>query len=298
MIFSQPSHAGEPMLSDAFLNRLDLLALRMKHPASGGSGGLRRSKALGSSVEFSDFREYAAGDDIRRLDWNAYARFDRLFLKLFMEEQEQRVNIIVDGSASMDFGEPSKWESATKLAEMLCYLSLCGGDRVMLYVINGPNIVSSRPLSGRQSYPAASEFLARITPSGQSELALPSLSLPQGRGLSVLISDMLYEAGYERPLQSLLYRKQEISILQLWSHEEWEPTLDDTVELVDSETNQTHVVTTNFDLLKRYRQTAAAYLAELQQYCRSHAITHAFMMPEPNFEDQLLRELSQLGLIG
>ena len=93
------------MLSDSFLKRLDALALRMRHPAAGGSGGLRRSRALGSSVEFSDFREYAAGDDIRRVDWNAYARFDTLFLKLFMEEQEQRVHLIVDGSASMDFGK-------------------------------------------------------------------------------------------------------------------------------------------------------------------------------------------------
>ena len=80
------------MLSDSFLKRLDALALRMRHPAAGSSGGLRRSRALGSSVEFSDFREYAAGDDIRRVDWNAYARFDKLFLKLFMEEQEQRVH--------------------------------------------------------------------------------------------------------------------------------------------------------------------------------------------------------------
>ena len=105
------------MLSEAFLQRLDALQLAMRAPARGGAGGLRRSRALGSSVEFSDFREYAPGDDLRRVDWNAYARFDRLFLKLFMEEQETTVHILLDCSASMDFGEPSKWEMAQGLAQ-------------------------------------------------------------------------------------------------------------------------------------------------------------------------------------
>ena len=88
------------MLSEAFLQRLDALRLVLPSPAQGGAGGLRRSKALGTSVEFSDFREYAPGDDLRRVDWNAYARFDRLFLKLFMEEQETQVNILVDAGAT------------------------------------------------------------------------------------------------------------------------------------------------------------------------------------------------------
>ena len=117
----------------------------MRHPAAGGSGGLRRSRALGSSVEFSDFREYAAGDDIRRVDWNAYARFDKLFLKLFMEEQEQRVHLIVDASASMDFG---KWKPACQLAQTLGYLCLCGGDSVTVYTLGGGGRAAYAPAPG------------------------------------------------------------------------------------------------------------------------------------------------------
>ena len=89
------------MLSDAFLARLDTLQLAVKGRASGGAGGTRRSRQTGSSAEFSDYREYIPGDDIRRIDWNAMARFDRIFLKLFMEEQESAVTVLLDGSASM-----------------------------------------------------------------------------------------------------------------------------------------------------------------------------------------------------
>lgn len=277
---------------------MDLLALRMKHPASGGSGGLRRSKALGSSVEFSDFREYTAGDDIRRLDWNAYARFDKLFLKLFMEEQEQRVNIIMDASASMAFGEPTKWDAAIMLAETLCYLSLCGGDRVTVYALQGDQTLTSRPLNGRQSYPTATEFLSRITPSGETTLNLPTIALPKGRGMTVLISDMLCDSGYERALKSLLFRKQEASVVQVWSKEEWEPTLDDTVELVDSESGGTHIINPSYDLIRRYRKTATNYINDLRDYCRTNGIAHSFILPEEHFEEQMIRQLSQVGLIG
>ena len=114
------------MLTDAFLCRLDTLALAMRGRAQGGAGGSRRSRQTGSSAEFSDYREYIPGDDIRRLDWNAYARFDKLFLKLFMEEQESQVTILLDASASME----AKWASARSAAEAVGYLALTGGDRL------------------------------------------------------------------------------------------------------------------------------------------------------------------------
>ena len=101
------------MLTDAFLSRLDALVLAMRGKAQGGAGGTRRSRQTGSSAEFSDYREYIPGDDIRRLDWNALARFDKLFVKLFMEEQESAVTVLLDGSASM----AEKWDTARMAAE-------------------------------------------------------------------------------------------------------------------------------------------------------------------------------------
>ena len=284
------------MLSDAFLRRLDTLALRMRHPASGGSGGLRRSKALGSSVEFSDFREYALGDDVRRIDWNAYARFERLFLKLFMEEQEQRVHLLLDVSASMGF---EKWEAARQLVQMLGYLCLCGGDRVTAYAL-GRDGAHTRPLQGRQSYPELSDFLEGLIPNGQTRLGdcVGKIRLPQGRGVTILVSDLLSEDGYDRALTSLLYRKQEVSVVQLLAQTEWEPQLEDVVELCDSETDEKLILSADYDTLKRYRETAQAYVHSAHDFCLSHGVTHVFLIPQAPFEEQMLRELSRSGLIA
>lgn len=288
------------MLSDSFLRRLDALNLKMKSPAGGGSGGLRRSKALGSSVEFSDFREYVHGDDLRRLDWNAYARFDRLFLKLFMEEQEQKVHLVADMSASMGFGDPVKADCARQLLEALCYLALSGSDSVTLYALVNGEEKHTRQLHGRHSYPQAVEFLEGLKPEGRTSLndQLPRLPMAQGRGVTVLVSDMLLEDGYERGIQSLLYRKQEISLLQLWSQEEWEPTLEDMTELKDSETGEKLTLKAGYDLLKRYRESAQSYISGVRDFCLKHGVLNGFTIPEADFEQQMLHDLSRLGLIG
>lgn len=286
------------MLSDQFLSRLDALNLRMKQPAGGGSGGLRRSKALGSSVEFSDFREYVHGDDLRRVDWNAYARFDRLFLKLFMEEQEQRVHLIVDDSASM--AEPTRWECAKKLLETISYLALSGSDTVTLYALSDNSERHTRPLSGRFSYPQAVDFLEGLHPSGITSFnrQLPLLPLSQGRGVTVAVSDLLLEDGYDRGLQSLLYRKQESCLVHLLSREEWEPTLEETTELWDSETGERLTLDASYELLKRYREKVTGYVKEVEKFCLRYGVTHSFLIPQDDCEAQLLRELSRIGLIG
>lgn len=287
------------MLDEKFLERLDAMRLRMRHPTSGGVGGLRKSKALGSSVEFSDFREYAHGDDIRRLDWNAYARFDKLFLKQFMEEQEAHVHLVVDASASMAFGEPSKWETAVKLAQVLSYLALIGNDKVTVHALQGEVVSHTQPLMGRQGYVKASAFLQALQPKGKTHLAaaMPRLSMPSGRGVSVVLSDFLSPGGYETALQSLRYRKQEVSCLQILSRQELAPELEDAVELVDSETGERMEVLASYDVLKRYRKSTADFLEELQRYCHQNSMNYAFMPTEADLEKTLLRDLSRVGLL-
>ena len=138
------------MLSDAFLSRLDTLMLAMKGRASGGAGGARRSRQTGSSAEFSDYREYIPGDDIRRIDWNAMARFDKIFLKLFMEEQESAVTVLLDGSGSM----AEKWTAARRAAEAVGYLALTGGDRLRVIFLQGGDPAPSAG-AGARSAPRA-----------------------------------------------------------------------------------------------------------------------------------------------
>ena len=287
------------MLDDQFLERLDAMRLRMRHPAAGGGGGLRRSKALGSSVEFSDFREYTHGDDIRRLDWNAYARFDKLFLKQFMEEQEASIHIIVDASASMAFGEPTKWETTVNLAQILCYLALVGNDRVTLCALHGRDCSSTHPLMGRQGYVKAADFLKKIAPKGKTDLAAAVASLPlsQGRGMAILMSDFLNLGGYEGALQSLRYRKQEVSALQLLCREELEPSMEDAVQLVDSETGATMEIMASYDVLRRYRRTVKDFLEGMRRFCSRQSIDYAVLRTEDHLENTILRELFRVGLL-
>ena len=208
------------MLSDAFLSRLDTLQLAMKGRASGGAGGTRRSRQTGSSAEFSDYREYIPGDDIRRIDWNAMARFDKIFLKLFMEEQESAVTVLLDGSGSM--GE--KWETARQAAEAVSYLALTGGDRLRVICLQEGGNRMSPQLSGRQAYARLEQFLDTCPPGGAGRLT-ETVMRTEGlrRGLCFLISDCYEEGGIGTALDSLRYRGQECAVIQPLSAFELDP---------------------------------------------------------------------------
>lgn len=284
------------MLNEAFLQKLDALRLTMRAPARGGAGGLRRSRALGTSVEFSDFREYAPGDDLRRVDWNAYARFDRLFLKLFMEEQETQLNILLDASASM--AERGKWEMARDLAQLLAYLALRGGDRVTVWALSG-DISRSPLLSGRPGILRAAEFLETLRPAGELSLCKTVPRVPlTGRGMSVLITDLMSPDGYETALQSLLYRRQETTLLHVLSPWEMSPELDGMVRLVDSETGENRELMITGSLLADYQKALDALLRGAEAFCRGRDMQYLRLLSDMDMEKEALRALAASGLIG
>ncbi len=153
-----------------FLQKLERLTLPGTKLIQGGTGGRRRSKAKGSSIEFSDFREYTPGDDYRAIDWHAYARFERLFIKLFMEEREANITIFLDTSASMDYGQPSKGVLAKKLAAVFAYIALANYDRVGIAALND-GISDRYPyFSGKPGFFKALEFIDRLPFSGRTSL--------------------------------------------------------------------------------------------------------------------------------
>ena len=285
------------MLSEGFLRLLDALRLTLRAPAQGGAGGLRRSKALGTSVEFSDFREYAPGDDPRRLDWNAYARFDRLFLKLFMEEQETQVNILLDASASM--AERGKWEMAQGLAQLFGYLALRGGDRVTLYALGGDGRYTPS-LSGRADYMRAVRFLEDIRPAGELRLCRDVQRLPvkAGRGITLLITDLMSPDGYEKALQSLQYRKQEVTLLHVLSPWEMEPELEGMVRLIDSETGENRELLISGDLMKAYHAALEGLLKGAETFCHDREMGYIRLLSDMDIEVEALRALSRVGIVG
>lgn len=288
------------LLSDTVIRRLDAFQLAMQAHAHGGAGGLRRAKALGSSVEFSDFRDYAPGDDLRRVDWNAYARFDRLFLKLFLDEQETTLRILVDASASMRYGEADKWLTAQRLAAALAYVSLSRYDRVVLAALSGGEVRQSETLGGRAAFPRVEAFLEGITPDGATQLdeSLSKVRITAGRGVCVLLSDLLSENGWTLGAKQLQYRKQEVSVVQVLSPEELEPDLMGALRLLDSEDGPACEVQISPEALKRYQETLAAFLDEQRQFCHGRGMGYALVRSDMDLEKDALQALTAASILS
>ncbi len=289
-----------PLLDDRILRKLDAFVLAMREQARGETGGLRSSRAMGSSVEFSDFRVYAPGDDLRRVDWNAYARFDKLFLKLFLDEQETTLRVLLDASASMRHGQPDKWELAIRIAAALSYLALTRYDRVMVAIMKGETTQVSRRFSGRRTFPEVEAFLTDIAPSGETRLneALERVPITAGRGVCVLLSDLLTGEGWTRGVSSLLYKRQELSVLHILSPQELHPDMTGAVRLLDAEGGPTCDVQLSSDALKRYQETLKSFLQEQRRFCHGRDFPYLLLNTEMDFERDALKTLTQGGLLA
>ena len=283
------------MLSDAFLARLDTLQLAVRGRASGGAGGLRSSRQTGSSAEFSDYREYIPGDDIRRIDWNAMARFDKIFLKLFMEEQESAVTILLDGSGSM----AEKWAAARQAAEAVGYLALTGGDRLRVICLgaqrdaqgDGPFV--SPQLSGRQAYARLVQFLDTCVPQGPGRLT-EAVARIEGlrKGLCFLITDGYEEGGIGTALDSLRYRGQECAVIQVLSAFELDPALDGALRLTDPEGGDPVDLLADREALEAYRKALEGFLRETQEACFRREAPYALLDGGKPFEEIFIPLLS------
>lgn len=282
------------MLSDAFLARLDTLQLAMRGRASGGAGGTRRSRQTGSSAEFSDYREYIPGDDIRRIDWNAMARFDKIFLKLFMEEQESVATVLLDGSASM----AEKWETARRAAEAVGYLALTGGDRLRVICLQEAGNRMSPQLSGRQAYARLEQFLDTCVPQGGGTLT-EKVMCTEGlrKGLCFLISDCYEEDGIGTALDSLRYREQECAVIHTMSAFELDPALDGALKLTDSENGYAVNLLADREALESYRLALEKFLEDVRECCFRRETPYALLDAGRDFEEEWIPLVSGAGMI-
>ena len=283
------------MLTDSFLSRLDTLSLAMRGRAQGGAGGSRRSRQTGSSAEFSDYREYVPGDDIRRLDWNAYARFDKLFLKLFMEEQESLVTVLLDASASMG----AKWASARSAAEAVGYLALTGGDRLNIQVLKNGRALRSPQLSGRAAFPRLTGFLDTCGPDGNESTLTEAVKHTEGlkKGLCFLITDGYTEDALKEALDYLRYLKQETAVVQVLSGEELRPDYAGAVRLTDSESGEKLDLLADRAALDAYQDALADFLKSIRENCASREAPYMMLDSEKSFEESFIPLLSQSRMI-
>ena len=262
------------MFDSEFYNTLSQLSLAMTHKSSMNMSGNRKSVQKGVSAEFSDFREYMPGDDLRRLDWNVYARLDRMYIREYMEEKEAVIMILLDTSASMDYGSNKKSELATMLAAVVAYIALSNMDRVVL--IDTTDMM--RPLSlggGKKSFPRVIHWLENRRFAGESHLLEDVRKIPlHGSGVTVVISDFLQESlleeenpSYEKMLQYLRYRKQRPVMLQTLAGEELHIDMEGTRNLIDMETDGKLRVTMDAQAIEAYEQELTLLTDRLKKGC-------------------------------
>jgi len=282
------------------LNQLSLVAARVR---TGAIKGERRSVRRGSSVEFADYRDYAPGDDLRRLDWNIYARLERPFIKLFEEEEDLAVHILLDGSRSMEWGqgEANKFGYSVRLAAGLGAVALASGDALSVALLQGGRVAAEfGPARGQVVLQRLFGFLEGLQPGGETDLinSLRQYALtPRRPGLIVLISDLLAADGYESGLRPLLGRGHEAALIHVLSLDELDPPLAGDLQLLDIETGHAQDVSLDGGLRELYRERAQTWIHATQAECHKQGIRYLQLTTDRPWDQALLLEMRRAGLV-
>jgi uncharacterized protein (DUF58 family) len=293
----------ERLFSEAFLRRLERLALIFRQAASSQVQGERRSSRRGQSVEFSDFRPYALGDDFRRIDWNAYARLERLFIKLFVAEEDTTLHLLVDSTRSMDWGEPNKLRYGIQAAGALGYIALVGLDRVTVSTSRSRNGYANTyfpPVRGKQSTIQLFSFLLSISPCLnpiETKTWLNAyIAKPASPGVVVLISDLMSD-GWENGLTLLRGRGHDVSVVHLLAPDEAEPAISGDFRLIDSESQAEIEITADFEMLARYKTHVKSWQETWRQFCRARGISYIPVQTSTPLEELLFAWLPKQGML-
>lgn len=278
-----------------FMRKLEYLAIVSKRFA-GQYKAERRSRKLGSGIEFADYRGYVPGDDFRYLDWRTYLRLDKLLLRLFDEEEDLPIYMFIDVSQSMDFGSPSKIDYGRKVAAALCYIGLANLDRVTMIAYADGVTEQLSPQRGKNQIFRVFQFLSEIDPGGRTsgkEAFKVFCTGKRRRGLAVVISDFFDPEGYDHGLNMLRYFRHDVFAIQVMAHEDTEPRLRGQLQLVDSESNSSRQVTVTAELLEAYRKEMMRFSEELREFCVKYQLGYVRTGTDYPFEDLILQIFRQ-----
>lgn len=298
------------------LSELDRMGIRSGNRIKGMLAGKRRSSSLGGSQEFADYRPYSPGDDVRRIDWNVYGRTAKAYMRQYWDEQELQVNLYVDVSQSMNFGEKeaNKLQYAIRLAASLGYLALSGDDRISIRLFQASIVKEMQSLHGRAAVPKLFQFLAGALHALESEqmkgqaasAAFTSLSmpfnsdtaLPRRSGTSWLITDAMFESGVTETVLSLMAAGQKVVFVHLLSQEEINPAFSGELKLIDSELGTGKEVAIGHKRLKEYREAVSAFQQELQQICAERGAVYVFVNTDVPLEETIRHTLLSSRLLN
>lgn len=294
------------LFNEATLRKLEQLTLVADQVRVGVMKGDRRSKKRGSSIEFADYRNYVKGDDLRRLDWNVYARLEKPFIKLLEEEEDLAVHVLVDASQSMGWPEEADEEQkvryAIRLAGALAHIGLNTGDLLQVTVLKSAGNQSWGPYRGQQNSLRLFQFLETMAeqPAGITDLSLSlkEYALRAKRpGLLFVLSDLLSPNGYQMGLNALQSRGYEVVLLHILSEDELEPPLIGDVKFIDSETGAEAEITLDHSTLAEYRQRVQSWQAEIAAYCANRSVHYVPIATNQPWEKLILQMLRAQGLV-
>ena len=288
------------VINEDFLQQVEALQVILKNNLAGLFGGNHKSRTYGSSCEFADYRDYIPGDDITKIDWNAYARFDKLYLKLFLDERQVHTRIYIDASRSMDYGNGKKAEMALQIAATLAYLSICEMDRVSIYYIkeNKVHEVISN-IVGKESFYNSIGKLNEIEFSDDcfiSDSILPT-KVGYGDGMSIIISDFLTNNDYESAIDYLVGKRRDLICFQVLSKDELKPNIRGKVHFYDSENvERQYRKNINRDIAKAYNEALEFTMNRIKNYCNSRDANYLLVQSEKSVSEIFLKTLPEMGV--
>lgn len=292
----------EDLIDSQLIAKLGPLDLTSRKVFFGKLKGERRSKKRGESVEFADHRAYVSGDDLRHIDWNIFARLDSLFMKLFLEEEDLSLQIVIDASASSDCGEPSKFLFMQKAAMAMGYVGLVNLNRVAATAMGGDGGISSaiRDLRGRRRTHDLARWICSIEPKGSfsfRDAAERIVMSRRGKGVMLVFSDFFFKEGFEQGLRMLVGRGYDVFVVQVLSPQEIDPPLTGDLRLKDVEDADLAEITVSAPLLKRYKQNLDAYCGMLQTFCSRREMNYLTVRSDTPVDALVLDYLRKRGVV-
>lgn len=288
------------LFDEAFLKKLEYLHVVSRKIFAGSLRAERRTRKVGSGIEFADHRKYSWGDDFRYIDWNVYGRVDKLLLRLFEEEEDLHIYILLDCSKSMLIGNPPKLHYAMQVGAALTYVGLANLDRVGIMPFSSKLQGRLPPARGKNRIFKVFEFLRNVEVGESTELEACMRKLvhqEKRRGLAVLISDFYDPRGFEEGLNILRYNKFEPYVLQIFDQREANPSLHGDLTIVDCETGEAKEVTISRSLLQAYREEHEKYCNELREFCTKRALPYFRTHTGLPFDELILEIFRQGGFL-
>ena len=294
-------------LNDNFFSRLETLSLNLRSNLSGYFGGKHLVSTYGQTVEFADFREYQLGDDIRRIDWNLFSRFEKYFLKLFTDERQMNVQVFVDFSASMGKDNSDKASYTTAAAAALGFLAVQNMDRVTFHIMKGEKAENPYgSIVGKQAFFRAVSTLTEVQFEGDTDIEKCVTGCPEvtvNNGLSVIVSDFFTESNWKKAVDYLCYKKRQVLLIQVLSPEEAEPMYDGRINLIDSESTdpadfRNMKLRITKSMLDSYNKALKDYTDDMHEFCKKRDVGLVTVRTDEPIERVLFGDLLKVGIMS